>query len=133
LDVCDESTYVLDGHDINRLEDDQLAVIRNRKIGFVFQSFNLLPRLNAYEYVELPLIYRGMTRKEREWLVMQALEAIELTDRRHHLPSELSGGQQQRVAIARTLAGSPRSSLRMSLLVHWIRRRALRLWGFSRG
>ncbi|MGQ7885384.1 ABC transporter ATP-binding protein [Paenibacillus sp. WC2504] len=107
LDVADDGDYVLDGKAINRLKDAQLAEIRNRKIGFVFQNFNLLPRLNAYENVELPLIYRGMSRKEREPLVMQALEAVDLVDRRKHLPSELSGGQQQRVAIARTLAGNP--------------------------
>ncbi|MDR6881862.1 ABC transporter ATP-binding protein [Bacillus sp. 3255] len=107
LDVADRGDYVLDGKAINRLKDSQLAEIRNRKIGFVFQSFNLLPRLNAYKNVELPLIYRGMSRKEREPLVMQALEAVDLVDRRRHLPSELSGGQQQRVAIARTLAGDP--------------------------
>ncbi|BFT74731.1 ABC transporter ATP-binding protein [Paenibacillus sp. P36] len=107
LDVADDGDYVLDGKAINRLKDAQLAEIRNRKIGFVFQNFNLLPRLNAYENVELPLIYRGMNRKEREPLVMQALEAVDLVDRRKHVPSELSGGQQQRVAIARTLAGDP--------------------------
>lgn len=107
LDVADHGAYVIDGKAINQMKDAQLAEIRNRKIGFVFQSFNLLPRLNAYENVELPLIYRGMSKKEREPLVMQALEAVDLVDRRRHLPSELSGGQQQRVAIARTLAGDP--------------------------
>ncbi|ULL15130.1 ABC transporter ATP-binding protein [Paenibacillus sp. H1-7] len=107
LDVADHGAYVLDGKEINRLKDAQLAEIRNRKIGFVFQSFNLLPQLNAYENVELPLIYRGMSKKEREPLVMQALEAVDMVDRRRHLPSELSGGQQQRAAIARTLAGDP--------------------------
>jgi putative ABC transport system ATP-binding protein len=107
LDIADYGDYVLDGMAINQLKDDQLAEIRNRKIGFVFQSFNLLPRLNAYENVELPLIYRGMGKKEREPLVMKALEAVDIVDRRRHLPSELSGGQQQRVAIARTLAGDP--------------------------
>ncbi|MEC0271386.1 ABC transporter ATP-binding protein [Paenibacillus anseongense] len=107
LDFADDGDYVLDGKAINRLKDAQLAEIRNRKIGFVFQNFNLLPRLNAYENVELPLIYRGMSKREREPLVMQALEAVDLVDRRKHLPSELSGGQQQRVAIARTLAGDP--------------------------
>lgn len=89
------------------MKDSQLAEIRNQKFGFVFQSFNLLPRLSAYENVELPLIYRGITRKPREALVMQALEAVDLLDQRKHFPSELSGGQQQRVAIARTLAGDP--------------------------
>ncbi|KRF10229.1 macrolide ABC transporter ATP-binding protein [Paenibacillus sp. Soil766] len=107
LDMSDTGTYVLDGKAINLMKDWQLAEIRNRKIGFVFQSFNLLPRLSAYENVELPLIYRGMARKEREPLVLKALEAVDLVDRRKHLPSELSGGQQQRVAIARTLAGGP--------------------------
>ncbi|CAN7544968.1 ABC transporter ATP-binding protein [Paenibacillus sp. LjRoot56] len=104
LDVSDEGQYVLDGKQIHSLKDSQLAEIRNRKIGFVFQSFNLLPRLSAYENVELPLIYRGLSRKQREPLV---LEAVDLLDRRKHFPSELSGGQQQRVAIARTLAGDP--------------------------
>ncbi|MBP1966193.1 ABC transporter ATP-binding protein [Paenibacillus aceris] len=107
LDIADHGDYVLDGMAINQMKDAQLAEIRNRKIGFVFQSFNLLPRLNAYENVELPLIYRGMSKKEREPLVMKALEAVDLVERRRHLPSELSGGQQQRVAIARTLAGDP--------------------------
>jgi putative ABC transport system ATP-binding protein len=107
LDVADDGDYMLDGKAINRLSDAQLAEIRNRKIGFVFQNFNLLPRLNAYENVELPLIYMGMSKREREPLVMQALEAVDLVDRQKHLPSELSGGQQQRVAIARTLAGDP--------------------------
>ncbi|KRE63351.1 ABC transporter ATP-binding protein [Paenibacillus sp. Soil750] len=107
LDVSDTGSYVLDGKAINQMKDWQLAEIRNRKIEFVFQNFNLLPRLSAYENVELPLIYRGMTRKEREPLVFKALEAVDLVDRRKHLPSELSGGQQQRVAIARTLAGNP--------------------------
>ncbi|NOU63299.1 ATP-binding cassette domain-containing protein [Paenibacillus sp. LMG 31461] len=107
LDVSDTGSYVLDGKAINQMKDWQLAEIRNRKIGFVFQNFNLLPRLSAYENVELPLIYRGMTRREREPLVLKALEAVDLVDRRKHLPSELSGGQQQRVAIARTLAGDP--------------------------
>ena len=107
LDVVDKGIYDLDGQAINVLKDSQLAEIRNQKIGFVFQSFNLLPRLSAYENVELPLIYRGMSKKEREPLVLHALEAVDLLDRRKHFPSELSGGQQQRVAIARTLAGDP--------------------------
>ncbi|MDQ0885868.1 putative ABC transport system ATP-binding protein [Paenibacillus sp. V4I9] len=107
LDVVDKGIYDLDGQAINVLKDSQLAEIRNQKIGFVFQSFNLLPRLSAYENVELPLIYRGMSKKEREPLVLHALEAVDLLDRKKHFPSELSGGQQQRVAIARTLAGDP--------------------------
>ncbi|NRF93739.1 ABC transporter ATP-binding protein [Paenibacillus frigoriresistens] len=107
LDIVDKGIYNLDGQAINVLKDSGLAEIRNRKIGFVFQSFNLLPRLSAYENVELPLIYRGMSKRERVPLVLQALEAVDLLDRRKHFPSELSGGQQQRVAIARTLAGDP--------------------------
>jgi putative ABC transport system ATP-binding protein len=107
LDVVDKGIYDLDGQAINLLKDSGLAEIRNQKIGFVFQSFNLLPRLSAYENVELPLIYRGMSKKEREPLVIHALESVDWLDRKKHFPSELSGGQQQRVAIARTLAGDP--------------------------
>ncbi|MDQ0920364.1 ABC transporter ATP-binding protein [Paenibacillus sp. V4I5] len=107
LDIVDKGIYDLDGQAINVLKDSQLAEIRNQKIGFVFQSFNLLPRLSAYENVELPLIYRGMSKKEREPFVLQALEAVDLLDCKRRFPSELSGGQQQRVAIARTLAGDP--------------------------
>ncbi len=83
----------------NLLKDTQLAEIRNQKIGFVFQSFNLLPRLSAYENVELPLIYREMGKKERDPLVLHALKEVDLLDRKKHFPSELSGGQQQRVAL----------------------------------
>ncbi|MCY9693201.1 ABC transporter ATP-binding protein [Paenibacillus alginolyticus] len=107
LDIVDKGIYDLDGQAINLLKDSGLAEIRNQKIGFVFQSFNLLPRLSAYENVELPLIYRGMSKQEREPLVLHALESVDLLDRKKHFPSELSGGQQQRVAIARTLAGDP--------------------------
>ncbi|NOU88347.1 ATP-binding cassette domain-containing protein [Paenibacillus sp. LMG 31460] len=107
LDIVDKGVYDLDGQAINVLKDSQLAEIRNQKIGFVFQSFNLLPWLSAYENVELPLIYRGLSKKEREPFVLHALESVDLLDRRKHFPSELSGGQQQRVAIARTLAGDP--------------------------
>jgi len=106
LDVPDEGSYVLAGEHVRKLNDDQLAAIRNKHIGFVFQTFNLLPRLNAIENVELPLIYGG-DRKERRQRALAALEQVGLGDRIHHRPSELSGGQQQRVAIARALLNDP--------------------------
>ncbi|MGG1516065.1 ABC transporter ATP-binding protein [Paenibacillus oryzisoli] len=107
LDMADQGLYALDGTAIHRLKDAQLAEIRNKKIGFVFQNFNLLPRLTAYENVELPLIYRNIPRKEREPMVLQALASVDMLDRQEHWPAMLSGGQQQRVAIARALAGDP--------------------------
>lgn len=107
LDIADQGVYRLDGKAINQLKDAQLSKIRNKQIGFVFQSFNLLPRMSAYENVELPLMYRGLRKKEREPLVLQALSSVDMLDRMHHRPSELSGGQQQRIAIARGLAGNP--------------------------
>ncbi len=107
LDRPTSGQYILDGEDVSTKNDDELAEIRNQYIGFIFQSFNLLPKLTALENVALPLIYRGFTPKQRIIRAKEALEAVGLGDRMHHLPSELSGGQQQRVAIARALAGDP--------------------------
>ncbi|EOS55540.1 ABC transporter ATP-binding protein [Paenibacillus barengoltzii] len=107
LDVANEGTYLLDGQDVRKLSDNKLATIRNEKIGFIFQQFNLLPKLTAYENVELPLIYRNVPHKERKKSVEESLRLVGLEERMHHRPSELSGGQQQRVAIARAIAGSP--------------------------
>ena len=107
LDVADEGEYFLDGQEISDYTEDELAVIRNRKIGFVFQQFNLLPKLTAQENVELPLIYQGMSAGKRHARSEEVLERVGLLDRMDHKPTELSGGQQQRVAIARALAGNP--------------------------
>ncbi len=107
LDVPDTGGYHLDGKDVFSLKNKQLADVRNQKIGFIFQSFNLLPKQTAFENVELPLIYRGLNGAERKEIVMSALRKVGLEDRARHRPTELSGGQQQRVAIARALAGNP--------------------------
>ena len=107
LDVADEGEYFLDGQEISDYTEDELAVIRNRKIGFVFQQFNLLPKLTAQENVELPLIYQGMSAGKRRARSEEVLERVGLLDRMDHKPTELSGGQQQRVALARALAGNP--------------------------
>jgi len=107
LDVPTEGLYYLNGQEIEKLTDDELARIRNREIGFVFQSFNLLPRTQAVANVELPLIYAGVPRKERHERAQEAMVKVGIGARAHHLPSELSGGEQQRVAIARALVTKP--------------------------
>lgn len=107
LDTYSSGEYLLDSKDINSYDEKALAIVRNKKIGFIFQKFNLLSKLNAYENVELPLLYRGVDRDERKESVLQSLEMVGLSDRLKHRPSEMSGGQQQRVAIARALAGKP--------------------------
>lgn len=107
LDVPTRGSYTLDGYNVGSKTDDELAAIRNEKIGFVFQGFNLLPKLSAIENVELPLIYQGIPAKERRERAQKALENVGLGDRVDHKPTELSGGQQQRVAIARALVTNP--------------------------
>jgi putative ABC transport system ATP-binding protein len=107
LDTPSGGTYRLSDELVSSLNDDQLAAIRNRRIGFVFQTFNLLPRSDAFHNVELPLIYSGVPRGERRERVARALELVGLSDRAHHRPNELSGGQRQRVAIARALVMEP--------------------------
>ncbi len=107
LDLPSSGIYLLDGVDVRRLDDRRQAIIRNRKIGFVFQSFNLIPRTTAMSNVELPLAYAGVRSAERRRRAGAALERVGLSDRGHHLPSQLSGGQQQRVAIARAIVTNP--------------------------
>src|SRR5499427_8904854 len=107
LDTPTSGSYVLNGREVARMTDDELAAIRNQEIGFVFQTFNLLPRTTALQQVELPLVYSGVSRKERKDRALKALEAVGLTERMSHQPSELSGGQRQRVAVARALINNP--------------------------
>ena len=107
LDSPSSGQYILNGTDVSSMADSQLAEVRNKEIGFIFQSFNLLPRYSALENVALPLIYSGDTRTERERRAEEALESVDLTDRMHHKPNELSGGQRQRVAVARALVNNP--------------------------
>lgn len=107
LDLPDSGEYLLDGKDIGKMNDNQLAAIRNQKIGFIFQNFNLLTKLTALENVELPLLYAGLSAKNRREAALESLKKVGLADRANHLPTQLSGGQQQRVAIARALAGNP--------------------------
>ncbi|MED4284767.1 ABC transporter ATP-binding protein [Priestia megaterium] len=107
LDIPTSGKYVLDGITIEKAKENELSTIRNEKIGFIFQNFNLLTKLTAIENVELPLIYRGVKQTERRKVATESLEKVGLGERVHHLPTKLSGGQQQRVAIARALAGNP--------------------------
>ena len=107
LDTPSKGDYILNGHDVKKLTDNQLAEVRNREIGFVFQTFNLLPRSSALANVELPLIYAGMSSRERRKRAVEVLEKVGLADRMDHKPNELSGGQRQRVAIARALVNHP--------------------------
>ncbi len=107
LDTPTRGSYLLNGKDVSRMDDDELAGIRNAEIGFIFQNFQLLPRETALANVELPLVYRGVPAKERRAKAMEALQKVKLEGRMHHKPTELSGGQRQRVAIARALAGTP--------------------------
>ena len=107
LDSPTAGTYILNGHDVSTMPDNELADIRNKEIGFVFQQFNLLPRLTALENVALPLVYAGIPKKQRNEMAMEVLRKVDLTDRSHHRPNEMSGGQCQRVAIARALVNNP--------------------------
>jgi putative ABC transport system ATP-binding protein len=107
LDTPSKGSYLLNGKQVSEMNDDELARIRNEEIGFVFQTFNLLPRATALHNVELPLIYAGMPSKDRQQRALDALGKVELTDRKTHRPNELSGGQRQRVAIARALVNNP--------------------------
>ena len=108
LDTFDAGTYLLDGADVSRLSDREMSRIRNEKLGFVFQSFNLIPDLDVFDNVDVPLRYRGFGGRQRKSAIEEALERVGLSARLKHLPSQLSGGQQQRVAIARALVGGPR-------------------------
>jgi putative ABC transport system ATP-binding protein len=107
LDRLDSGKYMLNNQNISKLNDNQLAVIRNKEIGFVFQSFNLLPRISVLENVELPMVYAGVSMKERREKALSALEKVGLLDRIQHRPNEISGGQKQRVAIARAIVNNP--------------------------
>lgn len=107
LDTPSDGQYVLNGRFVSEMSDDELAAVRNKEIGFVFQNFNLLPRSNSLHNTELPLIYSGLSRRKRIERAIVALEAVGLSDRMHHRPNELSGGQKQRVAIARALVNNP--------------------------
>src|SRR6476619_4510635 len=107
LDTPTGGRYILNGHDVSKMPDNDLADVRNKEIGFVFQQFNLLPRLTAAENVALPLVYAGVPRKQRIEKALEVLSRVNLADRSHHKPNEMSGGQNQRVAIARALVNDP--------------------------
>jgi len=107
LDSPTSGTYILNGNDVSKMPDNELADVRNKEIGFVFQQFNLLPRLSALENVALPLVYAGISKKQRNDMAMEVLRKVDLVERSHHKPNELSGGQCQRVAIARALVNNP--------------------------
>lgn len=107
LDTPTQGEYIFNKSDVSQLNDDELSAMRNREIGFIFQNFNLLPRLNALQNVEMPLIYSGIKKQERKERSIEALARVGLTERMHHKPGELSGGQRQRVAIARALVSKP--------------------------
>ncbi len=107
LDSPTMGKYILNGQDVSKMEDDSLATVRNKEIGFVFQQFNLLPRLSAAENVALPLVYAGIPKKQRNEMALEVLNRVGLAERSHHKPNELSGGQCQRVAIARALVNNP--------------------------
>ncbi len=107
LDSPTAGSYILNGTDVSKMDDNDLAEVRNKEIGFIFQSFNLLPRYNALDNVSLPLIYSGIGKAERDVMAREAIESVDLTDRLHHKPNELSGGQRQRVAVARALVNKP--------------------------
>ncbi|MEA4867809.1 MAG: ABC transporter ATP-binding protein [Bacteroidia bacterium] len=107
LDSPTGGSYILNGTDVSKMEDSELAEVRNKEIGFIFQSFNLLPRYSALDNVALPLIYSGIGKDERDRRALETLESVDLSDRVHHKPNELSGGQRQRVAVARALINKP--------------------------
>lgn len=107
LDTPTRGVYILNNHDVSKMVDDQLAEVRNKEIGFVFQTFNLLPRYDALDNIQLPLIYAGVSKAERLERALKVIEQVGLTDRMHHKPNEMSGGQRQRVAVARALVSDP--------------------------